>query len=150
MFEEGYLRFTSLPYRLHADSIDNNYVHLTNHSLQKHSPNYSSSHSLQAMRVLQEALALHPNHRAYEHILSSIRHIIDIAMHATLGKNNKMGSKNRSFEIFGFDFLIDRELNVRLIEANCNPAITEDCSLLTQLIPKMLSTYPPTQTMPSN
>jgi hypothetical protein len=51
-FEEGYLRFTSTPYRLDAASLSNNYVHLTNHSLQKHSPNYSKAHSLRPMSTL--------------------------------------------------------------------------------------------------
>ena len=32
-------------------------------------------------------------------------------------------------------------MNVRLIEANCNPAITEDCDLLAELIPKMISKF---------
>lgn len=36
--------------------------------------------------------------------------------------------------------MVDRELNVRLIEVNCNPAITLDCPLLGELVPKMLST----------
>ena len=34
--------------------------------------------------------------------------------------------------------MLDRELNVRLIEVNCNPAITEDSPLLSELIPKMI------------
>ena len=61
-------------------------------------------------------------------------------MRATLGQLIRKQNR-QNFEIFGFDFLIDRELNVRLIEANCNPAITEDCPLLAELIPKMLSNF---------
>ena len=34
--------------------------------------------------------------------------------------------------------MIDRETNVRLIEANSNPALTEDNSLLAALVPRML------------
>jgi hypothetical protein len=75
-----------------------------------------------------------------------MKRIITISMRATLGQLVRKQNK-QSFEIFGFDFLIDRELNVRLIEANCNPAITEDCPLLSELIPKMLSTYFPMQMM---
>ena len=55
--------------------------------------------------------------------MEDIKEIIKIAIKATLG-THKTEVKNKSFEIFGFDFLIDREMNVRLIEANCNPAIT--------------------------
>jgi hypothetical protein len=70
-----------------------------------------------------------------------MKRIITIAIKATLGQVPKK-NKHQSFEIFGFDFLIDRELNVRLIEANCNPAITEDGPLLAELVPKMLSSNP--------
>ena len=59
VFEEGYLRFTSTPYRLDANSLSNNYVHLTNHALQKHSPSYSPTHSLQPFSVLRAHLARH-------------------------------------------------------------------------------------------
>jgi len=69
-----------------------------------------------------------------------MKRIITISMRATLGQSIRKQNK-QNFEIFGFDFLIDRELNVRLIEANCNPAITEDCPLLVELIPKMLSNF---------
>lgn len=56
VFEEGYLRFTSTPYRLDTNSLTNNFVHLTNHSLQKHSPSYSPNHNLQPFSVLKTHL----------------------------------------------------------------------------------------------
>lgn len=40
IFEEGYLRFSSQPYKLSSKTINDQYMHLTNHALQKHSPNY--------------------------------------------------------------------------------------------------------------
>lgn len=44
-----------------------------------------------------------------------------------------------SYELFGFDFMIDDKLNVFLIEANTNPCIDRSSKLLKQLIPRMLS-----------
>jgi hypothetical protein len=41
-------------------------------------------------------------------------------------------------EIFGYDFLIDENLNVWLIEINTNPCIEESSTLLKELIPRML------------
>ena len=46
-------------------------------------------------------------------------------------KNEIIDRKN-SFKIFGYDFMVDRQLNVWLIEANCSPSmeystiVTED------------------------
>jgi hypothetical protein len=68
IFEEGYLRFTSTPYRLDAASLANNYVHLTNHALQKHSPDYSTAHSLRPIAVLSDYLATHQHPAAFERI----------------------------------------------------------------------------------
>ena len=38
-YPEGYLRFSSQAYNL-SDSWQDNLIHLTNHSLQRHGPNY--------------------------------------------------------------------------------------------------------------
>lgn len=57
-----------------------------------------------------------------------MKDIVEITVRACLSDLKCI--KYRCFELYGFDFLIDRELNVRLIEANCNPAITLDNNLL--------------------
>lgn len=44
-------------------------------------------------------------------------------------------SKNQ-FELFGYDFMIDEDLKVYLIEVNTNPCLdTSPCGLLKRLIP---------------
>lgn len=43
------------------------------------------------------------------------------------------------FEIFGYDFIIDEDFHVWLIEVNTNPCIEESSPLLHMLIPRMLS-----------
>ena len=45
---------------------------------------------------------------------------------------------NHSFEIFGYDFMIDEQFKVYLIEANTNPSL-EICSpLLARIVPELL------------
>lgn len=56
MFEEGYLRFSSEPYQLNSKSINDHFMHLTNHALQKYSPHYSKEQCLQPVSVLQDYL----------------------------------------------------------------------------------------------
>jgi hypothetical protein len=41
-------------------------------------------------------------------------------------------------EIFGFDYFLDEQFNVYLIEVNTNPCIEESSPLLEELLPRML------------
>jgi Tubulin-tyrosine ligase family len=43
-----------------------------------------------------------------------------------------------TFEIFGYDFMIDYDLKIKLIEVNTNPSIEICCPLLARIIPSML------------
>ena len=44
-----------------------------------------------------------------------------------------------TFEIFGFDFMIDEDFVVQLIEANTNPCLeVNGCPVLARIIPYML------------
>ena len=46
--------------------------------------------------------------------------------------------KNASFEIFGYDFMIDEDLNVWMIEVNTNPCFELSSPYLASLIPAMV------------
>ena len=43
-----------------------------------------------------------------------------------------------SFELFGYDFFVDSDFKVWLIEVNTNPCIEESSPLLGMLIPRMI------------
>ena len=58
-------------------------------------------------------------------------------MHSVKYKINRF-SRSHTFEVFGYDFIIDAELKPWLIEVNTNPCIEESSPLLGQLIPRML------------
>ncbi len=45
------------------------------------------------------------------------------------------------FEIFGYDFIIDEDFKVWLIEVNTNPCLEESSKLLQTLIPRMLGRW---------
>ena len=46
--------------------------------------------------------------------------------------------RKNCFELFGFDFFIDSDFNVFLIEVNTNPCLEESSNLLRILLPRML------------
>jgi len=55
----------------------------------------------------------------------------------------KLNQRERKycFEIFGYDFFIDDNLNVWLIEVNTNPCIEESNDLLKRIIPRMIGNF---------
>lgn len=67
-----------------------------------------------------------------------MKHLVALSFSSS---RKKLFNKDRrnTFEIFGYDFLVQNNGKVFLIEANTNPCIEESNSLLARLIPRMLS-----------
>ena len=65
----------------------------------------------------------------------------DIALDCYLSAKNSMNPLKRknSFEFFGFDFMIDEDFRVWLIEVNTNPYIGIHNDSMKNLLPLMLS-----------
>lgn len=55
---------------------------------------------------------------------------------AKVNLNPKM--RANSFELFGFDFMLDSDLKCWLIEVNTNPCLEESSTLLGSLLPRMI------------
>ena len=47
-------------------------------------------------------------------------------------------NRKHSFEIFGFDFIVDKDVNVFLLEVNTNPGLELSSPLITKLVPRMI------------
>ena len=130
-------------------SLDNLYIHLTNNAVQKNHPQYQQYEPGNQLSFTDFSVFLlktekipkqqtHPSQAAdQEHHLRDFRKCQ--GTNSRIDLNHKVKPKFQTFEIFGFDFMIDREFKVFLIEANTNPCIEESSPLLKQLIPRMLS-----------
>ena len=46
--------------------------------------------------------------------------------------------RKHCFELFGYDFILDVDFNLWLIEVNTNPCIEESSNLLKILLPRMI------------
>ena len=53
-------------------------------------------------------------------------------------KNININSRKGSFEIFGYDFMLDEELNPYLIEINTNPGLEISSDIIAELVPRMI------------
>ena len=138
-FKEGYIRLSSEPFNLNEDQIEDIYVHLTNNAIQKDGKNYGK-HESGNIISLQQLKDYLPKERAKSEYLKIVDKIKDQIKTSMKSVREKLNAKDRKycFEIFGYDFIIDANYNVWLIEVNCNPCIEESNDLLKRLVPRML------------
>lgn len=69
-------------------------------------------------------------------IWKRITEIITISTKAV--KDKFISNRKFNFEIFGYDFIMDANLNVYLLEINTNPGLEESSPLIKMLVPRMI------------
>jgi len=78
-----------------------------------------------------------PHKNFQTQILQNIKLKAAITMEAARGLLNPKMRPN-CFELFGFDFMLDSDLNCWLIGMNTNPCLEESSPLLGSLLPRMI------------
>jgi hypothetical protein len=65
----------------------------------------------------------------------------DIIIDSFLCVKKKMNPNNRQnvYELFGFDFLLDEDFRIWLIEVNYNPFLGTPCEFMRTLVPNMIN-----------
>jgi hypothetical protein len=62
----------------------------------------------------------------------------DLIIHSLKAIKGKLKIRKYTFELVGYDFFIDEDLQSYIIEVNTNPCIEESSNLLKTLVPRML------------
>ena len=139
-YRPGYLRTSSAEYNLKARD---NYVHLTNQCLQVKGEGYAQHEEGNTLNYddLQRYLDEHYpqyNLNVEELLLPRIK---DLVIDCFLSIRRKMnpGPRNNVFELFGFDFLLDEDFRIWLIEVNFNPFLGTPNEYMRELVPKMIN-----------
>ena len=138
MFKEGHLKCCSINYDL---SSNNTFCHLTNYSFQKYSSNFGKYEfgNEVSFSDFQKNIDINydKNINFKNDVLPKIKEIIKFTFESVKNKINPIDRKY-SFEIFGFDFMLDCNFQPFLIEVNSNPGLEESSPLIKMLIPRML------------
>ena len=138
VFNEGHLKCCSVKYDL---SSNDNYSHLTNYSFQKYNHNFGKYELGNEVSFddLQNNIDVNYNNKVNfkREILPKIHNIIKFCFQSVRTKINSM-NRQYTFEIFGFDFMIDCNFEPFLIEINTNPGLEESSPLIKMLVPRML------------
>jgi hypothetical protein len=139
VFKEGHLKTCSVPYEL---GIINTFIHLTNYSIQKYNDNFSKYEEGNEVSffTFQQYLNMEHSYKGmniYGNMFDKMCDIIKITMLSVRDKIN-IFSRQHSFEIFGYDFILDKDMNPYLLEVNTNPGFEESSSLIKEILPRMI------------
>ena len=149
-YDEGYLRTSSKDFNV--EKWDNRLIHLTNDAVQKYSADYGKYESANKISYLDfdKHLQREKGISFLQTIVPKIKEMVTDVFEANgrLMYRPKQCSEGVSrgenainynaFELMGFDFMLDADLNLVLIEVNTNPCLDTPCMLLQRMIPQVL------------
>lgn len=136
-YTEGYIRTSSKEFSI--KNLDNKFIHLTNDAIQKYSEDYGKFESANKMSYSDLQNYLNANYQKQKinfekDILTKIKDIVTDTFVSVCDKIDPE-KKLHCFELFGYDFMIDEDFKVWLIEANTNPCLETSCAFLSRVIP---------------
>ncbi|EGR31385.1 tubulin-tyrosine ligase family protein, putative [Ichthyophthirius multifiliis] len=121
------------------ENLENKYIHLTNEAVQKKaSGNFGKFEKGNKISFsnFEKYLKKIKNY-SFSNIVQQMKNIANETICAAF---TKIDPKKRSFsfELFGYDFMLDDNLNVQLLEINTNPSLTVSCNLMSRLIHNLI------------
>ncbi|XP_071996175.1 tubulin--tyrosine ligase [Engystomops pustulosus] len=126
LYREGVLRTSSEPYN--DSDFEDMTSHLTNHCIQKeHSKNYGRYEDGNEMffEDFNQYLMTSLNVNLENSILWQIKEIIRVSLRCIEPAISTKHLPYQSFQLFGFDFMVDEDLKVWLLEVNGAPACAQ-------------------------
>ena len=137
-YQEGYIRTSCKDYN--SKLLDNLFIHLTNDAVQKKSEDYGKFENGNKLsyKDFERYLYNKGSGKSFNNdVLPTIKKIVIDTIKASfcmLDKNKRL----HTFEIFGYDFLLDADLKPWLLEINTNPCLELSSTILARIIPAML------------
>ena len=136
-WEEPYFRFSAENYDI--NNISNIYSHLTNNSIAKYSQKFNSDNLIKEdmWDLTQFRNYLYEKYKKdlWDEIDEKIKKAIICSFDSG---RHEIGYRENSHELYGYDFMIDEDFNVYLIEINSSPAMDYSTSITGRLVKEML------------
>ena len=134
---EGHLKGSSESYNLNNT---NKFIHITNHSLQKKSNKFEmyelgNEMSYQDFKnfMIRENIPL----EKFDDMINQMKILVKISFKSVTNKLLKTVPV-LCFEIFGYDFILDNDFKLWILEINNNPGLGISSPLIEKLIPRMI------------
>jgi len=136
VYRRGYARLSSRPFSLEASALDDRFIHLTNAAVQRQ--NESASSTLECLRDASASDA-GGSKCSLEYLWRRLEAtgvdtaavwaaVCDVVVKSLVCADDVIPHQPNSFELFGYDVLIDAQLRPWLIEVNSSPSMETDCA----------------------
>ncbi|KAG1677585.1 hypothetical protein FOA52_014483 [Chlamydomonas sp. UWO 241] len=140
LYRSGFARFTNTRYSTKKEDIGNVHMHLTNVAIQKNAPGFDKSIGMKwSIHSLRNYLLARHGGEATNELFHGIQSLI---MRCLLAVQPAMINDRHSFELYGYDVLIDQDLKPWIIEVNASPSLSAsdkaDWALKTAMLEDML------------
>jgi hypothetical protein len=140
LYQPGYVRMSLNAYTTENFAKDK-ITHLTNNSVQKNHPDYKNLKEKSIISIdslVENIITMGKIQSKEEYSVKVDKKIQEIMRLIFIVIRDKLDRKFGCFELFGFDFLLDDNLNPYLIEINTNPALYTDTQVQKDLLPKLV------------
>ena len=140
VYKEGHLKTCSEKYDINNQK--DAFIHITNYSFQKHCLNFQKFELGNEVPFYDFQKFLDKEFKEYKidvkkHIMDQVKYIVGITMKSVKDKINA-NNRNFCFEIYGYDFMLDKNLNVYLLEVNRNPGLEISSPWIKAIVPRMI------------
>lgn len=120
LYRKGFARLSLSNYSLDSSDLENRFIHLTNSSLQKYHDDLERAENVshdEGSKITLDKLKMQLKEQGvdFEPIWENIRELIVKSLYVA---NHNISNCENSFELFGYDIIIDSKLKPWLIEVN--------------------------------
>jgi len=132
-YEECYIRFSGDEYN--TEDLENRFIHLTNNSVTKHQSKEEDSRfeqNMWRMETFQDHLKQQYGRDIFEEIIKpKMKQSVTWSLESV---QDMIGNKKNSFELYGYDYMVDEDFNVWLIEINLSPSLDYSTPVTKRLV----------------
>lgn len=141
IYREGLVRFASSKYNIQEDGIIDQFMHLTNYFINKNSHGYKINNDCDSLNGSKWTLSRFWRHLEEhypdvdtKHLWSEIVDIIVktvVCCEGSIARYSRPNCKNdyTSYELFGFDIILDENFKPWILEVNITPSLKSDSDL---------------------
>lgn len=136
IYLDSYLRFSVEDFSLTDTNL---FIHLTNNSIAKHSSNFTASEIDGCMWHIDQFKSYLTQTHGYDAWDDSIFRRIKKIVKYSLRSVGRLGlRKANTFELFGYDFMVDENLRPWLLEVNSSPSMDYSTRVTAHLVKQVL------------
>lgn len=145
VYDEGLVRFASTKYTSQEDGIINQFMHLTNYFINKNNQEYRINNDCDSLHGYKWTLSRfwrylreHYTHVNVEELKEKIIDIIIKTIICCEGPITRLSHQNckndyTSYELFGFDIILDENFKPWILEVNITPSLKSESDLDTSV-----------------